>query len=69
MSPQNLDSKRAPAFKEIPDEKWNDWRWQFSHRLNSVQDIGEILTLTDSEKTALGSRIFSVWISPLISFP
>ncbi len=36
-------SKRAPAFADIPDEKWNDWRWQLSHRLNSAEEIEKII--------------------------
>ena len=58
-------SKRAPVFKDIPDEKWNDWRWQLSHRLNSVQDFADILELTESEKRALSSKdLFRVDITP-----
>ena len=65
MSPRKFDSKRAPAFKELPDEKWNDWRWQLSHRLNSVDEIEHVFTLTDSEKKALNSPgLFRVEITP-----
>lgn len=65
MSFPVFPSRRAPAFEKIPDEQWNDWRWQLSHRLNSVQDIGEILTLTESEKTALDSKgLFRVDVTP-----
>jgi lysine 2,3-aminomutase len=34
-----LPSKRAKVYQDIPDEKWNDWRWQLSHRLNTVEDF------------------------------
>ena len=62
---QPFPSKRAPAFADIPDEKWNDWRWQLSHRLNSVEDFEKILTLTESEKTALSQKgLFRVDITP-----
>jgi hypothetical protein len=27
---------RAPFWHDIPDEKWMDWRWQMSNRLNSL---------------------------------
>ncbi|MFA7408262.1 MAG: lysine 2,3-aminomutase, partial [Anaerolineaceae bacterium] len=50
---QPFPSKRAPAFADIPDDKWSDWRWQLSHRLNSIEDFEQILTLTDSEQLAL----------------
>jgi lysine 2,3-aminomutase len=62
---QPFPSKRAPAFSGIPDEKWNDWRWQLSHRLNSVEDFEKILTLTASERKALNQReLFRVDITP-----
>ncbi len=58
-------SKRASAFADIPDEKWNDWRWQLSHRLNAIEDFKHILTLTDSERKALNQRdLFRVDITP-----
>ncbi|MHB8961215.1 MAG: hypothetical protein ACYDAN_16515, partial [Candidatus Limnocylindrales bacterium] len=25
-------SRRAPRWEDVPDEKWNDWRWQLSNR-------------------------------------
>ena len=53
MSPIPFDSKRAPLFADVPDEKWNDWRWQMSNRLNSAEDFEKVLKLTDSERKAL----------------
>jgi lysine 2,3-aminomutase len=58
-------SKRAPIYSAVPDEKWNDWRWQLSRRLNSVDDFEKVLNLTDSERRALGtSGLFRVDITP-----
>jgi lysine 2,3-aminomutase len=58
-------SKRAPAFKDVPDEKWNSWRWQLSNRLNTVGDLEKILALTESERKALSAaHIFRVDITP-----
>ncbi len=63
--PEPFLSKRAPLYTEVPDEKWNDWRWQLSNRLNSVEDIEKILPLTQSERTALQtSGLFRVDITP-----
>lgn len=58
-------SRRAKAYQNVADEKWNDWRWQLSHRLNSVEDFNQVLTLTESERKALQSRgLFRVDITP-----
>jgi len=63
--PEPFISRRAPAFADVPDEKWNDWRWQLSHRLNSVEEIEKIIPLTDSERQALSaSHLFRVDITP-----
>ena len=58
-------SKRAALYAEVPEEKWNDWRWQLSHRLNTVEEIDKILPLNDSEKKALNTTgLFRVDITP-----
>jgi lysine 2,3-aminomutase len=58
-------SKRAALYTVVPDEKWNDWRWQLSHRLNTVEEIDKILPLSDSEKKALNTTgLFRVDITP-----
>lgn len=58
-------SKRAPIYTDIPDEKWKDWRWQLSNRLNSVQDFEKVLNLTDSERKALSAPgVFRVDVTP-----
>jgi lysine 2,3-aminomutase len=58
-------SRRAPIYADVPDEKWNDWRWQLSHRLNSVDEISKILRLTESERKALSTAgLFRVDITP-----
>jgi lysine 2,3-aminomutase len=65
MSPASFPSKRAPIYQDVPDEKWNDWHWQLSHRLNSLKDFEPILRLTDSEREALSSQgLFRVDITP-----
>ncbi len=58
-------SKRAPIYSDIPDDKWNNWRWQLSNRLNSVEDFEKVLHLTDSEREALRAPgLFRVDITP-----
>jgi len=65
MPNTEFSSRRAPAYKDIPDEQWSDWRWQLSHRLNSLEDFEPILELTDSERKALSEKdLFRVDITP-----
>ena len=58
-------ARRAPVWAGVPDEKWNDWRWQLSNRLNSVDELEQVMPLTESEKKALNtSGLFRVDITP-----
>jgi lysine 2,3-aminomutase len=58
-------SKRAPAFADVPDEKWYNWRWQLSNRINTVEEFERVIPLTDSERKALNSpNLFRVDITP-----
>ena len=63
--PTPFVSKRAAVYKDVPDEKWNDWRWQLSNRLNNVEEIEKVLHLTESERKALQSTgLFRVDVTP-----
>src|SRR5512136_75221 len=67
MNTPNQPSTRtcAPKWYDVLDEKWFDWRWQLANRLNSAEELGEIIRLTDSEKQALNARgLFRVDITP-----
>lgn len=65
MPQTQFPSQRADFYRQVPDEQWQDWRWQLSHRLNSVRDFEQILTLTDSEKRALSEQhLFRVEVTP-----
>jgi lysine 2,3-aminomutase len=50
---------------DVPDEQWNNWRWQLAHRLNSVDELAQLLHLTDEEIEGLtADDKFRVDITP-----
>jgi len=56
---------RPEVWASVPDEKWNDWRWQLSNRLNSVEELEQVIHLTEGEKKALETNgLFRVDITP-----
>ena len=58
-------SRRAPIWDDVPDEQWNDWRWQLSHRVNDLAEIEQVLELTDEERDGLSAPDkFRVDITP-----
>jgi lysine 2,3-aminomutase len=65
MANTPFHSKRAPFYADVPDEKWNNWRWQLSNRLNTVEDFEKLFPLTESERKALSAPgLFRVDITP-----
>jgi lysine 2,3-aminomutase len=57
---------RAPhPWEGVPPEQWNDWRWQLSHRLNTAEELSEVIDLTPGEVAGLSaSGHFRVDITP-----
>lgn len=65
MAKREFISKRAPIYADVPDEKWVNWRWQLSNRINSVEEFEKVIPLTDSERKALSAPgLFRVDITP-----
>jgi lysine 2,3-aminomutase len=62
----NLEyTPRPTIFADVPDEKWNDWRWQMANRINSIEQLEQIIELTDAEREGLGKEgLFRVDITP-----
>ena len=58
-------SRRAPLWEDVPDEKWDDWRWQLSNRVNTLEEVGQVLNLTEEERAGLtADDKFRVDITP-----
>lgn len=56
---------RAAYWRDVSDEDWMDWRWQMSHRLNTLEELDNVINLTKSEKKALEKKgLFRVDITP-----
>ncbi len=63
--PLSQVTERPLYWQDVPDEKWRDWRWQMSHRLNSVEELSQVINLTAEERKALEVEgLFRVDITP-----
>ncbi len=52
-------------WEDVPLEKWQDWRWQLSHRLNSAEELAQVIRLTPEEVKGLSAPgHFRVDITP-----
>jgi len=65
MANTPFSSRRAPIYADVPDESWNNWRWQLSNRINTPHEFEKVIPLTESERKALSAaHLFRVDITP-----
>jgi lysine 2,3-aminomutase len=41
--------KEIPIWKDISEEKWNDWKWQFENRITTIEELGKVIDLTPQD--------------------
>lgn len=46
-------NRRLEAFEHIPDSDWNDWKWQVSHRIETVEELCKYIPLTEDEQDGI----------------
>ncbi|MBP7960788.1 MAG: lysine 2,3-aminomutase [Caldilineaceae bacterium] len=62
-----IDPAVTPPYpwQDVPMAKWNDWRWQLTNRLNSVEEMAKVVNLTEDEMIGLSAPgRFRVDITP-----
>ncbi|MEM6429761.1 MAG: lysine 2,3-aminomutase [Deinococcota bacterium] len=57
--------KPPKPWHDVPLDKWNDWRWQLSNRLNTLDELRGLINLTPEEATAIDTQgLFRLDITP-----
>src|SRR5690349_15821163 len=46
-------STRHPAWSEVPDADWNDWRWQSQHAVRHPKQLLDLIPFSEAERRAL----------------
>lgn len=44
-------------WKNVAKEDWNDWRWQLSNRITTLEMLEQVINLTDEEKTGANASL------------
>ncbi|MBM4462071.1 MAG: KamA family radical SAM protein [Chloroflexi bacterium] len=44
---------RQRFFGHVSEEQWNDWKWQFRNRINTVRELAHFIRLSDKEQARL----------------
>ncbi len=47
---------RPALWADVPDSDWMSWRWQLSHRLNTLDELKRIIDLTPEEIEGISAR-------------
>ncbi|MFS0656708.1 lysine 2,3-aminomutase [Bacillus sp. 179-C3.3 HS] len=42
--------KDVELWKDVPEEKWNDWIWQLTHTVKTLDDLEKVVNLTEEER-------------------
>lgn len=60
------DWRKIPLWKDVTEEQWNDWQWQVSNRLTTVEEIKQVINLTPEEEADIAKVMdgFRVGITP-----
>jgi lysine 2,3-aminomutase len=47
--------RRHPLWRDVPDKRWNDWRWQSQNAIRSVRQLRDLLPFSPEELEAIGA--------------
>jgi len=53
--PPPSSQNRPLIWQDVGEAKWNDWRWQLTHRLNTAEDFARVIRLTPEEEAGLSA--------------
>lgn len=45
--------REVELWRDIADEQWNDWKWQLTHTVNSLEDLQKVIHMTPEEELGL----------------
>jgi lysine 2,3-aminomutase len=49
LSRESAPTQARSLWRDVPETQWNDWRWQMSHRLNTLEELQQVITFTPDE--------------------
>ena len=50
-------SRENGLFLNVPDEQWNDWKWQVENRIETLEDLKKYITLTEEEEEGIKATL------------
>ena len=53
-------SREFGLFTDVPDEQWNDWKWQMRNRIETVESLKKFISLTPQEEEGIAKCLQSL---------
>ena len=53
QSKRGLLTIKEKHFGHVPEKDWNDWKWQFRHRITTVDELANYLPLSSKEQAEM----------------
>ncbi len=57
--------KEIPFFKDVTEEQWNDWHWQWKNRIEDVETLSKVMDL--SPEAIEGVNVALSWVRMAIT--
>jgi lysine 2,3-aminomutase len=66
MLKQPRNWKDIPLYANATQEQWNDWKWQVSHRVKNLEELKQVINVTEDEERAIrdSEELFRLGITP-----
>ena len=60
------DYREIPLWKDVSDEEWNDWHWQVRNRIATIEQLKQVIEISDEEEKNLEQclQTFRMAITP-----
>jgi lysine 2,3-aminomutase len=44
-------------WRNVTEDQWNDWRWQFSNRITTIEELEKLINLTEDERNGVRTSL------------
>ena len=44
-----IDFRAIPLWKDVTDAQWNDWHWQVTNRITTVEALRQVIDIDDDD--------------------
>ena len=60
---QRRPYRSIPLWEVVDSAQWNDWHWQIANRVTTVNELSQIINLTDEEKEIIEKSLNTLRMS------